>query len=157
MDFLRLPEAVTACLIALGPVLRLAEEAFSALVILAATALGAKVIEKHVKLKGDNKSHDSKFSMDTEELKSFCRKINLAWETLGTDDLSKRKDIESKKYRRSIFVVKNIKKNQLISKSNIKKIRPSKGLHPKFYFQVLGKKVKKNISAGTPLKLNLIK
>ena len=48
-------------------------------------------------------------------------------------------------------------KNQLISKSNIKKIRPSKGLHPKFYFQVLGKKVKKNISAGTPLKLNLIK
>lgn len=126
-------------------------------VALAATALGAKVIEKHVKLKGDNQSHDSKFSMDTEELKSFCKKINLAWETLGTDDLLKRKDIESKKYRRSIFVVKDIKKNQLISKSNIKKIRPSKGLHPKFYFQVLGKKAKKNISAGSPLKFNLIK
>ena len=126
-------------------------------VALAATALGAKVIEKHVKMKGDNTSHDSKFSMDTEKFKSFFKKINLAWETLGTDDFSKRKDIESKKYRRSIFVTKDIKKNQLITKSNIKKIRPSKGIHPKFYFQILGKKVKKNIYAGTPLKFNLIK
>ena len=126
-------------------------------VALAATALGAKIIEKHVKLKGDNQSHDSKFSMDTEELKFFCKKINTIWETLGTDDFSLRKDKSSKKFRRSIYVVKNIKKNELIDKTNIKKIRPSNGLHPKYYFKILGKKVKKNINAGTALKKDYIK
>ena len=126
-------------------------------VALAATALGAKVIEKHVKLKGDNQSHDSKFSMDTDELKYFCNKIYKVWQSLGTDDFSLRKDKKSKKFRRSIYVVKDIKKNQLISKVNIKKIRPSNGLHPKYYYKILGKKVKKNISAGTALKINYIK
>ena len=126
-------------------------------VALAATALGAKIIEKHVKLKGDNQSHDSKFSMDTEELKFFCKKINTIWETLGTDDFNLRKDKSSKKFRRSIYVVKNIKKNELIDKTNIKKIRPSNGLHPKYYFEILGKKVKKNINAGTALKKDYIK
>ena len=126
-------------------------------VALAATALGAKVIEKHVKLKGDNQSHDSKFSMDTDELKLFCKKINTIWETLGTDDFSLRKDKYSKKFRRSIYVVKNIKKDQLITKSNIKKIRPSNGLHPKYYFKILGKQVRKNILAGSALKKYHIK
>tara|TARA_B110000238_G_C16044156_1_gene403193 strand:+ start:73 stop:648 length:576 start_codon:yes stop_codon:yes gene_type:complete len=126
-------------------------------VALAATALGAKVIEKHVKLKGDNQSHDSKFSMDTDELKLFCKKINTIWETLGTDDFSLRKDKYSKKFRRSIYVVKNIKKDQLITKSNIKKIRPSNGLHPKYYFKILGKQVTKNIFAGSALKKDHIK
>jgi len=126
-------------------------------VALAATALGAKVIEKHVKLKGDTQSHDSKFSMDTEELKFFCKKIKTIWETLGTDDFTLRKDKDSKKFRRSIYVIKNIKKNQLINKLNIKKIRPSNGLHPKYYFKILGKKINKNISAGTALKIDYIK
>ena len=125
-------------------------------VALAATALGAKVIEKHVKLKGDIWSHDSKFSMDTEQLKNFCKKINTVWETLGTNDFNQRKDLSSKKFRRSIYVVKNIKKNEIIDKSNIKKLRPSKGIHPKYYFKILGKKVIKNVSAGTPMSFDFI-
>lgn len=126
-------------------------------VALSATALGAKVIEKHVKLKGDNESHDSKFSMDTENLKLFCQKIKTVWETLGTDDFDLRKDKMSKKFRRSIYVVKDIKKNEIINKLNIKKIRPSNGLHPKYYFKILGKRVNKNIYAGTALKKSFIK
>ncbi len=121
-------------------------------VALAATALGAKVIEKHVKLKGDNQSHDSKFSMDSEEFKFFCKKIKMIWETLGKDDFSLRKDGDSKRFRRSIYAVTDIKKNQTIKKSNIKKIRPSNGLHPKYFYKILGKQAKKNIYAGTALK-----
>ena len=124
---------------------------------IAAVALGAKIIEKHVKLQGDTKSLDSKFSMDTESFKVFCKKINMAWETLGINDLNLRKDKSSRKFRRSIYVVKNIKKGQLIDSLNIKKIRPSNGLHPKYYFKILGKKVKKNIYAGMPMKLNYIR
>ena len=126
-------------------------------VALAATALGAKVIEKHVKMIGDDQSHDSKFSMDTEKFKNFCKKINITWETLGSPDFNLRKDKASKKFRRSIYVVQDIKKNELINKTNIKKIRPSNGLHPKYYFKILGKKMNKDISAGTALKIGHIK
>ncbi len=126
-------------------------------VAMAATALGAKIIEKHVKLKGDNNSHDSKFSMDTEELKSFCKKINKIWKTLGSDNFDLRKDKDFKKYRRSIYVVKDLKKNEKITLSNIKKIRPSHGLHPKYFYKVLGRRTKKKILAGTPLKIEFIK
>lgn len=126
-------------------------------VALAATALGAKVIEKHVKLTGDNKSHDSKFSMDTENFKNFCKKINTIWETLGTYNFNLRKDKDSKQFRRSIYVVKDIKKNEIFEKSKIKKIRPGNGLHPKYYFKILGKKAKKNIVAGTPMRISYIK
>ena len=126
-------------------------------VALAATALGAKVIEKHIKLKGDNQSHDSKFSMDTEEFKLFCKKIKMIWETLGTDDFNLRKDKNLKKLRRSIYVVKDIEKNQLINKSNIKKIRPANGLHPKYFFKVIGKRTTQKILAGNPLKREFIK
>lgn len=126
-------------------------------VALAATALGAKVIEKHVKLRGDSKSHDSKFSMDTDQFKKFCKRINSVWETIGTNNFNLRKDLSSKKFRRSIYVVKRIKKNERINEFNIKKIRPSKGLHPKYYFKILGKRVKKDISAGTPMSFDFLK
>jgi pseudaminic acid synthase len=126
-------------------------------VALAATALGAKVIEKHVKLKGDKYSQDSKFSMDTEKFENFCKKINLVWQTLGSDNFNLRNDKFSRNLRRSIYVVKDIKKNEQINKYNIKKIRPSDGLHPKNYFKILGKKVKKDILAGSPMKLEYLK
>lgn len=126
-------------------------------VALAATALGAKVIEKHVKLKGDKYSQDSKFSMDTEKFETFCKKIEHVWQTLGSDNFNLRKDKSSRKLRRSIYVVKDIKKNELINKYNIRKIRPSNGIHPKNYFKILGKKVKKDILAGTPMKFKYLK
>lgn len=126
-------------------------------VALAATALGAKVIEKHVKLDGDDISQDSKFSMDTKKFKKFCENINSIWETLGSDNFNLRNDKLSRKLRRSIYAVKDIKKNELINKDNIKKIRPANGLHPKYFFKILGRKVKKDIVAGTPMKINYIK
>ena len=81
----------------------------------------------------------------------------MIWETLGTDNFELRKDKDSKKYRRSIYVVKDLKKNEKITLSNIKKIRPSHGLHPKYFYKIIGKKTKKKILAGTPLKLQFIK
>ena len=126
-------------------------------VAMAATALGAKVIEKHVKLVGDNKSHDSKFSMDTEKFKTYCKKINTIWESLGSSSFDARKDKGSIKFRRSIYTVKEIKKDEIISTTNIKKIRPGYGLHPKFYLKIIGKKVNKKIKAGTPIRLNFIR
>lgn len=123
-------------------------------VAIAATALGAKVIEKHVKLKGDIISEDSKFSMDHEEFKVFCKKIKSTWETLGDINFDKRPDRLSKKFRRSIYVTRDIEKGERLNLENIKRIRPSEGLHPKYFYKILGKRIKKSIKKGTPLKFS---
>ena len=123
----------------------------------AASALGAKVIEKHVKLVGDKISHDSKFSMSTKELKVFCDKIKRSWECIGKIDFKNRPDKDLIKHRRSIYVVQNIKKGELITGKNIRKIRPGFGLHPKYFKFLLGRSVKLNLSKGQPMKLKYVK
>ena len=60
------------------------------------------------------------------------------------------------KYKRSIYVTKNLRKGDIFSKKNIKVIRPNKGLRPKFYENILGKKSSKNIKNGTPFKMSFI-
>ena len=120
-----------------------------------ASGLGAKVIEKHVKLKDDNKSHDSKFSFSVNDLKKLSETIKNAWECRGIVDFKKKKR-DQIKFRRSIYVVEDIKKNQRLTKKNIKRIRPGLGLNPIYYDEILGKKVNKNLKFGTPLKLKYI-
>lgn len=123
----------------------------------AASALGARVIEKHVKLNNDRISLDSKFSMNIKQFKIYCERIKKSWECLGELNFNNRVDRYEIKNRRSIYVIKNIKKGEVISNQNIKRIRPSNGLHPKFYQFILGKKVKQNLQKGQPMKLNYIK
>ena len=77
---------------------------------------------------------------------------------MGTENFDRQKlEGPSKKHRRSIFVSKDVKKNDIITEKNIAVVRPSNGLHPKYYFKILGKKINKDISAGTPLKKIFIK
>jgi len=67
------------------------------------------------------------------------------------------RETNSKKFRRSLFVVQDIKKGELFNQNNIKSIRPSNGLHTKYYDEILGKEATENIEYGTPLNWNLIK
>jgi len=120
------------------------------------SGLGAKVIEKHVKLKDDNKSHDSKFSFSVNDLKKLSKTIKNAWECRGIIDFKKKNERDQIKFRRSIYVTEDIKKNQKLTKKNIKRIRPGLGLNPIYYDEILGKKVNKNLKFGTPLKLKYI-
>ena len=71
--------------------------------------------------------------------------------------LQKSSENKSKIFRRSIFVVKDIKRGEKLTKKNIRRIRPGYGLEPKFFDKVLGKKTKKNLYAGNPLKIQQIK
>jgi pseudaminic acid synthase len=124
---------------------------------LVAAGLGATVIEKHVRLSDDNTSLDSKFSMKISEFKDFCQKIKMAWECRGIVDYKKKNEKDSSKHRRSIYVVKDIEKNEKITKHNIKRIRPGRGLLPKYFKFIIGKKVKKKLTSGIPLKFSDIK
>ena len=82
----------------------------------------------------------------------------VAWKAKGKVFFGPTKnELQYKKYRRSIYISRDIKKGDYFSKDNLKVIRPGLGLHPKEYEIVIGKKAKKNIKKGSPLKKSLIK
>ena len=115
--------------------------------------MGAKVFEKHVALKNQPKSYDYDFSLKGKEIGDFVKTINEAWKTIqkGKYKVSSSQNL-MKKYRRSIFITKDVLKNQKITKENIKILRPNgNGLQPKHFYKILGKKFSSNYRSGTPL------
>ena len=127
-------------------------------VSIAAVALGATVIEKHFTIDRKKGGVDSKFSLEPQEFKSLVYETKQAWKSIGKIMYGPTKsEKDSLKYRRSLFIVKDMKKNEVFSKENIKSIRPGQGLAPKYINNVIGQKITKNTKKGTPLNWNLIK
>tara|TARA_A100001011_G_C14311873_1_gene845980 strand:+ start:2895 stop:3962 length:1068 start_codon:yes stop_codon:yes gene_type:complete len=112
---------------------------------LASIPLGAKVIEKHICLSKKNKI-DGFFSLNVIEFQEMIKKIRNIEIALGKKLISNTK--KNNMGGRSIYFSKNIKKGEKITDHNIKVVRPSNGLHPKFYNNILGKKVTKNFFKG---------
>ena len=133
----------------------------------AAINAGATVIEKHISLKNVS-ALDSNFSINEYEISKFRKAIDNSKQILK-DNLFYKKllgkkyffrnnsENKSKKFRRSIFVIKKIKKGQTINKQNIRKIRPGYGLSPVFFDKVIGKKSPYTIDAYEPLPKNILK
>ncbi|MED4828875.1 pseudaminic acid synthase [Bacillus atrophaeus] len=121
-------------------------------VAVASVALGATVIEKHFTLSRADGGVDSAFSLEPHELKELVIETERAWQALGqitygpTD-----KEKASLKFRRSIYVKKDIKAGEIFTKENIKVVRPGYGLEPKYFDLIIGRTATKHISAGTPL------
>ena len=115
--------------------------------------MGAKIFEKHVALSNQPKSFDYDFSLKGKEISEFAKTIKFAWKTIqkGEYKVSSTQEV-MKKFRRSIFITKDVKKHQTITKENVKVLRPNgNGLEPKFYHQIIGKKFKSDYKSGTPL------
>lgn len=122
-----------------------------------AVALGATIIEKHFKLDDDKTSIDAHFSANISELPKFKKEIKNIHASLGKNNLDLEKSVQSGiNGRRSLYVVKNIKKGERFTVDNVKSIRPAHGLHPKYLKRVLNKTAKQNISAGSRLEKKLI-
>ena len=121
-------------------------------IAVAAVALGAKVIEKHLTLNRDDGGEDAKFSMEPSEFSEMVRQIRNVEKALGhsTYELNK-EQVESRIYSRSLFVVKDIKAGQIFTADNVKSIRPGIGMHTKYWDEILGKKARCNIEKGTPM------
>ena len=127
-------------------------------IAVAAVAAGAEVIEKHIALDNQKKGLDIKFSLKGKKIKLFSNAINKTYRMLGNKKFYRNKSEEkSKLFRRSIFVVKNIKKGDKFSKNNIKRIRPGHGLPPMYYEKLINKKSPFNLYAENPLKKNILK
>jgi len=124
---------------------------------IAATTLGATVIEKHFKLDADDESIDAAFSLTPDEFSLLVKESKTASLAIGKVSYGVTEaDKLSRKNRRSIYVVKDIKKGEEINTSNIRRIRPGHGLEPKYYDEVLGTLADQDIKAGTPLSWKLI-
>jgi len=124
----------------------------------AAVALGAKVIEKHVTLKRSNGGVDSEFSLEPHELKAMIQAIRNTEKALGiiTYELSA-KSIKSREFSRSLFIVKDVLSGETLTDENVRSIRPGYGMHPKYLSDVLGKAATMDMKKGTPLKWEFIK
>lgn len=126
-------------------------------VAVVAASMGAAVIEKHFILDRDIGSPDASFSMTPDEFKAMIEEVRLVEKIRGkvTYELTERKTA-SRKYARSLFVIKDVKAGEAVSEENIKSIRPSDGLPPKEYENVIGKTFAIDVKAGTPLSRDLI-
>ena len=125
---------------------------------IAAVSLGARIIEKHFIIDKSIGGTDAAFSIEPNEFKQMANSIREVEKSLGTATYKINEKVKANRvFARSIFVVENIKQGELFTKSNIKSIRPSDGMHPKYYYEILGKKAKIDIEKGTPLCRDLIK
>ena len=124
---------------------------------IASVALGAKIIEKHFILDKSVGGPDSSFSLEPSAFKLMVESIREVEKALGkvTYDLDE-KSLKSKEFSRSLFAVKDIINGDLLTSDNVKSIRPGFGMHPKHYWEVIGKVANKDILRGTPLNFDLI-
>ncbi len=123
----------------------------------AAVALGACIIERHLCLRRADGGPDGAFSLEPQEFKAMVEAVRTAEKALGSVEFaSGPREASSLKFRRSLFVVEDTKKGEMFTKQNVRSIRPADGLHPRHFNQVLGKHAACDIERGTPLIWELV-
>ena len=126
-------------------------------VSVAAVALGATVVEKHFTLQRSDGGVDSAFSMEPREMAQLVIETERAWKAMGkVQHGPTEKEKASLVFRRSLYVVADIKAGEKFTPTNLRAIRPGNGIAPKFYDEVIGKTAKRDIARGTPLAHDLI-
>ena len=118
----------------------------------AAVALGACIVEKHFILSRSDGGPDSAFSVEPHEFKAMVQAIRIAEKALGEVRLGLNPSEEkSKIFRRSLFVVQDVKAGETFTDENVRSIRPGMGLHPRHLKEILGRAARKDVERGTPL------
>lgn len=124
----------------------------------AATVLGAKVIEKHFILDKSIGGPDASFSLDEQEFTNMVKAVREAEQAIGEVNYTLTDKMRaSRQHSRSLYIVEDIKKGEVFTKENVRSIRPGFGLPPKYYNDILGEKALMNLEKGTPLSLDHFK
>jgi pseudaminic acid synthase len=138
-------------------VIGLSDHTLSPAVAVAAVALGASIIEKHFTLRRKDGGADSAFSLEPDEFAALAMACRDAHAAIGVPTFG---CVESERgnlrFRRSIYVTQDVAAGEVLSPNNVRVIRPSFGLEPKFYPQVLGRRVLRDLKRGTPLDWSML-
>ncbi|MEI7178168.1 pseudaminic acid synthase [Pectobacterium carotovorum] len=122
---------------------------------IASVVLGARIIEKHFTLDRNGGGPDDSFSLEPAGLRELCQGAKTAWQALGAVNYARKSSEQGNvQFRRSLYIVKDIKQGEIFTHENVKSIRPGHGILPKFLENVLGKKAKKDLCFGSPLTLD---
>ncbi len=123
----------------------------------AAAALGASIIEKHLTMDRSDDGLDAAFSLEPDELHLMCKSVREAWEAKGRVRFDRSESEKSNVgLRRSLYVLADMKKGENLSPENLRAIRPGLGLPPKYLDLLFGKRVNQDIKRGTPMSWGLI-
>jgi pseudaminic acid synthase len=156
------PEDMNLCTIphlaeAFGVPVGLSDHSMGIAVPVAAVALGACIVEKHLTLSRDIPSADSAFSLEPKEFKAMVEAIRTAEKALGKVHYGVgEREAKSRVFRRSLFVVKDVKEGEMFTEENVRSIRPGYGLHTRHLHEVMGRRAIRDITRGTPLMWNLV-
>lgn len=123
----------------------------------AAVALGACIIEKHLTLRRSDDGPDAAFSLEPHEFKAMVDAVRVAEKALGRVNYEvTEKEQASRVFRRSLFVVQDVRAGEAFTENNVRSIRPGDGLSPKHLVEVLGRRARRDVARGTPLNWELI-
>lgn len=130
----------------------LSDHSMGSIAAVTAVALGANIIEKHFCISREIENPDSSFSMEPGEFAEMVKNIRDAEKAMGKICYEvTESEMSNRAFRKSIFVSKDIKKGELITKENVRVVRPSYGLAPKYYEEIIGLKALEDLTEGTPL------
>lgn len=135
----------------------LSDHTLGSLVPIVSVAMGATVIEKHFILDRSIGGPDASFSLNEQEFTDMVSQVRLAEQAIGkiSYELTD-KQKSGRSFSRSLYVSEDIKQGDIITENNVRSVRPGFGLHPKYYEQILGKKVNSNLEKGTAFSLEFI-
>ena len=135
----------------------LSDHTMGSAVPVAAIALGACIIEKHLTLSRSEPGPDSSFSLEPQEFKDMVQAVRVAEKALGEVHFGiEPKEASSRVFRRSLFVVQDVKRGEPFTAENVRSIRPGHGLHTRHLVEVLGRIAARDIERGTPLSWDLL-
>lgn len=124
---------------------------------IASVCVGASVIEKHFTLSRQSGSPDDAFSLEPNEFKQMIDSVRIVEKTFGRVTYGGVKGEQAiKKFRRSLFFTKNMKQGDIIDETCVRSVRPGYGLHTKYYWDILGKKVNEDVKFGEPTSFSSI-
>ncbi|MBE7056772.1 MAG: pseudaminic acid synthase [Ruminococcaceae bacterium] len=135
----------------------LSDHSMGSLADVVAVALGGCVIEKHMCLSREIENPDSSFSMEPQEFAKMVEDVKNASKTLGQAQYKLSEgEQRSRLFRKSIFIAEDVEEGTVLDEKNLRVVRPSNGLHPRYYKELLGKKVTRKLTKGTPFEWNMI-